>query len=96
MTRITNYETDNRDTSETWLELEDGTVVEVYPQELFYNAIENTYCEVKLDDFFVQLFEYIKDVEKETICSTDYWEQFKTVPDIIQDFLNHVKIKEAS
>ena len=39
--RIYQFETDNRDLSETWLHLPDGTIVQVDPIKLFQNALEN-------------------------------------------------------
>ena len=38
---ITKFDIDNRDLNTTWLHLEDGTIVEVDPMELFKNALEN-------------------------------------------------------
>ena len=43
--RVLPIGTDNRDMSETWLTLPDGTVVDVDPVELFKNALENCYSE---------------------------------------------------
>jgi len=44
--RRTVVELDNRDQSETWLWLEDGSRVEVDPIELFENLLENMPIEV--------------------------------------------------
>jgi hypothetical protein len=38
---VGDYETDNRDPSETWLRLDEGKTVRVDPTALFYNALEN-------------------------------------------------------
>ena len=40
--RITPVNTDNRDVTETWLEIFDDLYVVVNPTELFFNALENT------------------------------------------------------
>lgn len=66
MARITptDYVTDNRDISETWLHTPEGLTIEVRPADLFRNVLENLSEEVgsKYLERFNQL---VNELEKE-------------------------------
>jgi hypothetical protein len=62
MKRVNIKETDNRDSSETDLILDNGTVVSIDVQDLFENMLENLGDDDLLDKFY-ELQKLIKDRE---------------------------------